>query len=161
MLYRLCRIQHQQSCLQSRTTWCSYIDYFKRATSDLADLDIADTEVAWLSSDGDGTCGLSTHTRANVDSLRNFVAAGGILIADLASQCASYAVAPMADESFFDLGTNGGGGGVGPSTTPEEPADNILATTPNNLTGLTANPLSYGILHVRLVYAYRAGLVYA
>ena len=123
------------------------IDYFKRPTSDLATLDIADTEVAWLSSDAYG-CGGNTNTRANVGKLRDFVAAGGILIADLASNCGIHAVAPLVGSGVFDLGAVSFYD-PGPSTIPASPAQNSLATTPNNLAGLTGNWLAHGYIKVR------------
>jgi hypothetical protein len=121
-------------------------DYFKRPTSDLATLNIADTEVAWLSSDGARRCTPNTNTRANVGKLRDFVAAGGVLIADLATNCRTVAVAPTAD-GVFDPGALNYFD-PGPSALPTLP-DNSLATTPNNLTGLTGGSLAHGFLNVR------------
>jgi hypothetical protein len=115
------------------------IDYIKRKTSDLASLDIADTDVAWLSSDSEGTCDLNFNTREYVDILRDFVAAGGVLIADLASECASFAVAPMADNGVFDLGLGTNPLDAGPTRIPDLPVENGLAATPNNLDGLAGN----------------------
>jgi hypothetical protein len=121
--------------------------YFKRATSSLATLSIADTEVVWLSSDGKGTCAPNTNTRAHVGKLRAFVAAGGILIADFATNCATLAVAPLAGSAVLDLGALASYD-EGPSTIPALPVENSLATTPNNLAGLTGVNFGVGNFNV-------------
>jgi hypothetical protein len=120
------------------------VDFFLRPTSALATLDFGVTSIAWISSDGFGKCTPKTNTLANLDKVYDFVKAGGVLVADMGTNCnprVSISI-PKPDGTAFvsqaDIRA------LGPSKQPE-----VSTSLGRDLTGMTGGSLTHGVFPVR------------
>ncbi|KAG2493920.1 hypothetical protein HYH03_007856 [Edaphochlamys debaryana] len=129
--------------------WTEGVDFFVKPSSDLFTATFPEVRALWFGSVENG-CEI---TEPNMDAaeavVRNFVAAGGTLIVDLATNCNFRARIPVTASTSVDLFFNAAGlsnyAEIFPQGASRDAAGD-LGTTPNDLNGLYGSALSHGTI---------------